>query len=146
MYQSVLVMWPPKRNVTSIQWGLFLLKWLFHTASTMQRREQQDQLMWNLHNELDQCLWRAGLHDTTSLGRSKSRGRACSHAPQWVHSSSWARLPSSEPTGKKALQPHSIGDVALHVPVDPHPQAPCRTGSISMLLPGSKGKLQPTHW
>ena len=51
-----------------------------------------------------------------------------------------------EPAGEKVPQPHSIGDAALHVLVDPHPQAPCRAGSISTLPPESKGEPLLTQW
>ena len=74
----------------------------------------QDQLMGDLHNELDQWLWRAGLYSTTSSGRSLSRGRTCSHAPQWVWSSSWAWSPSSEThrwEGNTAPQHHGCSTV-----------------------------------
>ena len=101
--------------------------------------------MGNLHNELGQRLVRAGLHSVTSSGRSLSRGRACSPAPQWAHSSLRAWSPSSETSRWECTTAPQWQGAALCKPATPHPQAPCKAKSIFTLPQGAKGRPPPTH-
>ena len=58
----------------------------YQLAPSTISHQHLDLLMQELHDDLDHRLVRDSLHSTTSSGRSQSRGRAHSYAPQWAHS------------------------------------------------------------
>ena len=123
--------------------GLFLLEWLFHTASTMWWRKLQCHMWRHPHSHSGHSSW--GHSPQTSSGSSQSRGRACSCASQWACSSSQAQSPSSEASrweGTTAPQHHGCSTV--------HPSQSPSTGLTQSsehfhASPELKGKPPPTH-
>ena len=75
-------------NILEIAEQVFWGQYEVALSSLLHRH--QEQLMTELHDELGQCLTRAGLWEAPGIGRFLSRGRRCSHAC----SSSQSQLPS----------------------------------------------------